>query len=69
MSSLPTPNSDQKISLDKKDAFFINFSYTDTLQTLYYNVKPNDILFIHGNVGLRTELILGHNRPYDEIEC
>lgn len=65
--SLPAPNSDKKINLDKEDSFFINFNYTDTLQTLY-NVKPTDILFIHGNVGEGTELILGHNRPYDEID-
>lgn len=65
--SLPAPNSDKKIKLDKDDAFFINFNYTDTLQTLY-NVKATDILFIHGNVGNGTELILGHNRPYDEID-
>lgn len=66
--SLPAPNSDKKIKLDKDDAFFINFNYTDTLQTLY-NVKAVDILFIHGNVGYGTELILGHNRPYDEIDA
>ena len=65
--SLPAPKSDKKITLDKSDAFFINFNYTDTLQTLY-NVKPESILFIHGNVGDGTELVLGHNRPYDELD-
>ena len=66
--SLPAPNSGKKINLDKDDAFFISFNYTDTLQTLY-NVKPKNIFFIHGNVGFGTELILGHNRPYDEIDA
>ena len=66
--SLPAPKSDKKIQLDKDDAFFINFNYTDTLQTLY-DVKPADILFIHGNVGLGTRLVLGHNRASDELDA
>lgn len=66
VASLPAPNSDKIIALDKENAFFINFNYTDTLQILY-NVKPEDILFIHGNVGYKTELVLGHNRSYKEL--
>ena len=65
--SLPEPNSDKKIALDKDESFFINFNYTDTLQKLY-NIKASDILFIHGNVGYGTDLVLGHNRPYEELE-
>ncbi len=67
VASLPAPRSDKKITLDKSDAFFINFNYTDTLQTLY-NVKPESILFIHGNVGMGSDLVLGHNRDYEELE-
>lgn len=66
--SLPTPNSGKKVKLDKEDAFFINFNYTDILQYLY-NIKPAEILFIHGNVGNGTELVLGHNRPYEELDA
>ena len=65
--SLPAPKSDKKITLDKSDAFFINFNYTDTLQSLY-SVKPESILFIHGNVGMGSDLVLGHNRDYEELE-
>lgn len=65
--SLPAPSSDKKITLVKNEAFFINFNYTDTLQKLY-NVRPNDILFIHGNVGYGTNLVLGHNRSYEELD-
>lgn len=65
--SLPEPNVDKRIKLDVDDAFFISFNYTDTLQTLY-NVKRANVLFIHGNVGYGTELILGHNRPHDELD-
>ena len=65
--SLPNPVCDKKIKLDKEDAFFINFNYTDTLQSLYH-VKPSDILYIHGNVGMNIELVLGHNRLYSELD-
>lgn len=66
--SLPKPNSGKKIQLDKENAFFINFNYTDTLQKLY-DVKPSDILFIHGDVQAGTDLVLGHNRSYEDIDA
>lgn len=66
--SLPGPKSDKKIMMEKDDAFFINFNYTDTLQKLY-NVEPTVILFIHGNARMGSDLVLGHNRPYDELEA
>ena len=65
--SLQVPLSDKKITLNKNEAFFINFNYTDTLQKLY-NVKPADILFIHGNASSDKELVLGHNRSYEELD-
>lgn len=67
VASLPAPNGGKKVVLGKEDAFFINFNYTDTLQNLY-NVNPADILFIHGNVGIGSDLVLGHNRPYEELD-
>lgn len=66
VASLSLPLSDKKISLDKEDAYFINFNYTDTLQSVY-NVSDENILSIHGNVTKGTDLVLGHNRTYDEI--
>ena len=66
VASLSLPLSDKKISLDKEDAYFINFNYTDTLQSVY-NVSDENILLIHGNVTKGTDLVLGHNRTYDEI--
>ena len=66
VASLSLPLSDKKISLDKEDAYFINFNYTDTLQSVY-NVSDESILSIHGNVTKGTDLVLGHNRTYDEI--
>lgn len=67
VASLPLPQSDKKIRIDKNDAFFINFNYTNTLQKIY-NIKPSDILFIHGNVTLGKDLVLGHNRSYNELD-
>ena len=67
VASLPDPEGGKKIVLDKENAFFINFNYTDTLQNLY-DVKLADILFIHGNVGIGSGLVLGHNRPYEELD-
>lgn len=66
--SLPDPNSHKKIKMEKDEAFFINFNYTDTLQKLY-NVKPSAILFIHGNACTDSDLVLGHNRTYDDINA
>lgn len=65
IASFPQPQNANKIRLDKTDAFFINFNYTDTLQKLY-NVRNEDILFIHGRVGV-SDLVLGHNRSFDEL--
>ena len=65
--SLPNPICNNRIKLDKEDAFFINFNYTDTLESLYH-VKPSNILYIHGNVRMDTELVLGHNRLYRELD-
>ena len=67
VASLSLPLSDKKISLDQDDAYFINFNYTDTLQSVY-NVSDENILSIHGNVTKGTDLVLGHNRTYEEID-
>lgn len=67
VASLSLPKSDKKISLDKDDAYFINFNYTDTLQKVY-NVADENILSIHGNVSKGTDLVLGHSRTYEEID-
>ena len=64
VTSLPLPLSAKKISLDKDDAYFINFNYTDTLQKVY-NIAKKNILFIHGSVADGSDLVLGHNRSYD----
>lgn len=65
INSFPQPKSDKKIKIDKTNAFFINFNYTDTLQKLY-GIKQENILFIHGNAGI-NELVLGNNRNYEDL--
>lgn len=67
VATLSLPLSDKKISLDQEDAYFINFNYTDTLQSVY-NVSDENVLSIHGNVTKGTELVLGHNRTYEDID-
>lgn len=46
--------------------FFINFNYTNTLETLY-NISPNNILHIHGN--LERGIILGNTRSAIDQFC
>ena len=78
--SLPIPSHDtspQHLSKLDKQAQFLSFNYTSTLNTVY-GVDPKHILFIHGCVAQpNDELILGHawdplsrsslnDRPYSE---
>lgn len=67
ISSLPAPNGSKMISLDKEDSSFINFNYTDTLQNLYQIPNAN-IIHIHGKAGNDTDLVLGHNREYEDLD-
>lgn len=51
----------------KLDARYINFNYTETLETIY-EVPRQNILYIHGDRrDKKTKLVLGHGRDYDEI--
>ena len=59
--SLPNNANENMVSVDK-DATFINFNYTDTLERLY-KVPPGQILYIHNKaVDINSTLILGHSR-------
>lgn len=52
------------IKLDK-NALFLNFNYTNTLQNLY-GIPDNQILHIHGMVkDEKSKIILGHGREPD----
>lgn len=48
----------EKIFLDKNN-LYLNFNYTDTLEVAYF-IPKNNILYIHNQASLNSELILGH---------
>lgn len=64
---LNTPVYARKIKLEAKEALFVNFNYTLTLEDLY-NINPKHILHIHGCVDYDEEFILGHGKSYDELQ-
>lgn len=45
----------------KKDAYYLTFNYTDTLEKLY-TIQDRQILHIHGRASSGNMLIVGHNR-------
>lgn len=64
---LNTPVYARKIKLEAKEALFVNFNYTLTLEDLY-NINPKHILHIHGCVDYDEEFILGHGKSFDELQ-
>lgn len=56
---LNLPDSKQKITINKKDSYFINFNYTKTLEDLY-RIPSSHICHIHGCVDSDDKFILGH---------
>lgn len=58
---LPNNANEHMVVVDK-NATFINFNYTDTLERLY-KVTPDQIFYIHNKaVDTKSTLILGHSR-------
>ncbi|MGC4234674.1 MAG: bacteriophage abortive infection AbiH family protein [Niabella sp.] len=58
---LPAKANENMVLVDK-DATFINFNYTDTLERLY-KVSPDQIFYIHNKaIDTNSTLILGHSR-------
>lgn len=50
-----------------KDAFFITFNYTETLEKLY-DIPSSSILHIHGKANSGEELLFGHGKSAGQIE-
>lgn len=48
----------------EKEAFFINFNYTDVLEVLY-KIPEEQVLHIHGRASKQERLIYGHNMLLD----
>lgn len=66
ISQLNPPLESKKIDLTTKDAVFINFNYTKTLENLY-GISPHKILHIHGCIDEDEDFILGHGKSIDEL--
>lgn len=50
-----------------KDAFYITFNYTETLERLY-DIPSSSILHIHGKANSEEELLFGHGKSAGQIE-
>lgn len=57
----------RELNFDIKDAHFINFNYTNTLERIY-NVPANQITYIHGCAHLDEPLIFGHGKTLKAIQ-
>ena len=49
--------------IEKKNSFFINFNYTDTLERIY-NISEDQVLHIHGRTANNERLVFGHNLSF-----
>lgn len=66
--SLDRPNEHKKILLKKRNAFFINFNYTRTLEDTY-RIPYYMVWHPHGAVGdVNTEYVLGHGKSRQQLE-
>lgn len=63
--SLNKPSASQRILMDRKDSYFINFNYTTTLENLY-GIPLDKILHIHGCVDLDGDFVFGHGEIVQE---
>lgn len=60
VSQLRRPNPNSRLELNDKDAVFLTFNYTRTLED-FYGIPDNAVLHVHGKDGDRWEdMLLGH---------
>lgn len=50
----------------KKEAIYLNFNYTDTLESVY-GINHENVCHIHGRASVGDSLILGHGDSYSDI--
>ena len=67
ISSLKAPDKNKRIHVNRANAYFITFNYTDTLESLYA-VPKELICHIHGKANNNEELIVGHNKSWEDLE-
>lgn len=63
---LENANLKKRVKINKNNSVFINFNYTQTLETIYL-VQASDILYIHGCATKNDKLIFGHNKTSDKL--
>lgn len=55
--------------LERENSLFLNFNYTDTLESIY-EIPPDRVIHIHGSVKKNEHLIFGHNHHrYEREKC
>lgn len=64
--SIPLPNTPKDYHLEK-DAHYLTFNYTDTLEVLY-SIPDRQILHLHGRASRNDKLIVGHNRKINPCD-
>lgn len=60
------PNISKRISINKEGSMFINFNYTNTLESIY-GIPASSILYIHGCAMRNEPLVFGHNQTRSQI--
>ena len=63
---LKVPDTTPNVKINKDNAKFINFNYTQTLEQIY-SVPSSNILYIHGCAAKNDNLIFGHNMTRDKL--
>lgn len=67
ISQLNEPDCLQRVRLNRENSYFINFNYTDTLESVYA-IPQSKIFYIHGSVALNQPLVFGHNQTADDLK-
>lgn len=65
-SQLPPGDDGEVVLVNIKEAFFLTFNYSLTLEKLY-GIRPEIILHIHGSALDKDSIVVGHGRSYSVI--
>lgn len=65
-SQLPPGDDGEVVLVNGKEAFFLTFNYSLTLEKLY-GIRPEIILHIHGSALDKDSIVVGHGRSYSVI--
>ena len=60
------PEKEKMLPIEKLDSYYVSFNYTDTLESLY-KIPSEQIIYIHGCVKRKEELVFGHGLEYESI--